>query len=196
VGKKQSRPEGGVMPIVSANPPPTETKAMSLDDAIFWIGVTVFGTGLYLMPEHQIWGIALIAVGVTGILYSIREHLKGGAANRKWAIIMVLSALIICAAVGYDIYDRHYYHPTFDAALAWDDTRPLERIYSQTFQNETVRLDGRHFINPTFDNVTFEYEGKGGVQLDNPSWVKHEGWNFRLGSKNKVVTMAMSLDTC
>jgi hypothetical protein len=60
-----------------------------------------------LMPDHQIWGVIFIAVGSIGVLYSIREHLKAGAANRRWAIVMVVAASIISTAVGYDIYDRH-----------------------------------------------------------------------------------------
>ena len=40
--------------------------SMSLDDAIFWITITVFGAGLYLVPEYRVWGIALRIIGALG----------------------------------------------------------------------------------------------------------------------------------
>jgi hypothetical protein len=39
----------------------------------------------------------------------------------------------------------------------WD--MPLTKTFRQTFRNQTVDLDGRHFIECSFENVTLRYQG-------------------------------------
>ena len=97
--------------------------SMALDDVIFWVALTIFGTGLYLMPEHQGWGIVIAVIGVAGILYSVREHLKAGTTTRRWGVVMILAALLICAAVGFDYYDRHFHESTPPVSPNWIRTR-------------------------------------------------------------------------
>ena len=38
-------------------------------------------------------------------------------------------------------------------------------IYGRTFSNESVPLDGMYFVNCSFQNVTFEYNGSGPFQI-------------------------------
>lgn len=119
--------------------------------------------------------------------------------DRKSIGVMALMMLLSWAVVGYDIYDRHQFLPIHsdltDFRKQWDDTKPLERVYGDVrpFVNETVVLDRRYFIDPTFDNVTFVYNGTGPVGMDNPKFIGHPVVNIRFGSKNKVVTQTMAI---
>jgi hypothetical protein len=48
---------------------------MSLAQVAFWVFLTIFGTGLYLMPELKIFGGVLVVFGLLGILFTIRKAL-------------------------------------------------------------------------------------------------------------------------
>src|SRR2546425_5007765 len=64
--------------------------------------------------------------------------------RRYWPTMMMVFVILL---VGFDIYDRHHEFG-YDPARAWDDSKPLERIFTHTFTNETVVLDNKHFIGP------------------------------------------------
>jgi len=111
-----------------------------------------------------------------------------------WPIFAMGAVMLLTwAAVGFDYYSRHYSFG-YDPAMAWNDNKPLERVYPQTFQNESVLLDGKHFIDPIFDNVTFFYQGTAGVQVDNPQFVHHQSGKFTIASTNKVVTQTLIIE--
>jgi hypothetical protein len=101
----------------------------------------------------------------------------------RWPIIAMAIMVLLCwSAAGYSIYDRH--HRT---ERPWGD--PTELIIGQSFMNTTVRLDNRHFIMPTFDSVTLEYEGTGPVVIESPTL---KG-NLRVYSKNPVVEQTLGI---
>jgi hypothetical protein len=139
--------------------------SMSLDDAIFWIAITVFGAGLYLVPEFKAWGLMLMVGGAAGVLYSIRAHVRRPERPRG---IMVVLMILTWAVVGYDIYERHTtkglsrpFTPQYlnqQLSPNWGSYK-YEDVYNHPFANETVRLDGKRFLGCTFDNVTFVYQG-------------------------------------
>lgn len=167
---------------------------MPIREATFWVGLTVFGTGLFFWIEGEasrmFWAIALTIIGGVGVAYSVWIHHHPTAKKLPmWVFLLLITWL----AIGYDFYDRHYafgYNP----ARAWDDSKPLQRMYPRAFKNETVVLDGKHFINPSFDNVTFFYSGIGPVQVDNPTFIHHEGGKLRVESNNKIVTTAILIE--
>jgi hypothetical protein len=161
----------------------------------FWRGQNIFvvmaGGGVVIVPEHHIWGTSCILIGIVGFLYSSS---RGGMKIQTTSAIWILALAMTWGSVGYDFYDRH--HPTFgyDVNRVWDDSKPLERVYNGNFQNQTVSLDGKYFLSPKFDNVTFAYEGIGAVGMDNPTYILHDGKNgTRLASNNKIVTMTMAI---
>jgi hypothetical protein len=110
--------------------------------------------------------------------------------RRYWPTLIML---VLIGLTAYDIYDRHHARFGYDPTQAWDDSKPLERVYPRTFTNETVVLDGKHFIDPKFDNVTFFYGGTGGVQIDNPKY--RTPGVVRMESNNKVVATTITLAT-
>ena len=48
---------------------------------------------------------------------------------------------------------------------------PLQRIWRQTYKNQTVALDGYHYVQCTFDNVTFMYEGTRPMEMTEVTFV-------------------------
>src|SRR5713226_1520698 len=79
------------------------------------------------------------------------------ANRRKSRDFVDSSSYAILALIGvtaYDIYDRHHTEFGYDPNLAWEDNKPLERVYQPHFTNQTVNVDGKNFIDPVFDNVT------------------------------------------
>ena len=111
--------------------------------------------------------------------------------KRYWPMLGIVATW---AFIGYDIYDRHHQRFGYDPNTAWDDSKPLDRVYSRKFTNETVVLDGKLFIDPIFDNITFAYNGKEPFGLNNPTYINHNGhMSVGMASRNKVVTMTMAL---
>jgi hypothetical protein len=50
------------------------------------------------------------------------------------------------------------------------------------------QIDGRHFINPVFENVTPEYNGTGSVEMDNAKFIG----TIRAYSTNNAVMQALA----
>jgi len=108
--------------------------SMPLDDAIFWIAITVFGAGLYLVPEYQVWGIALMVAGATGIIYSIRAHLRGANRSLWMAGLMVLTWVL----VSYDIYDRRHRVEADRVLTSWGDAEATGQICQATVDGSRI----------------------------------------------------------
>jgi hypothetical protein len=111
--------------------------------------------------------------------------------SRRPQIVMLVLTVLTWSAVGFDYYDRHR-----GTVLTWDETTPLDPIYGSVrrFINETVPLDGRHYINPTFEDVTFEYEGTRPSQMDNPQFVIHAGQvSGGIKSYNPIVNQTIEI---
>jgi hypothetical protein len=76
---------------------------MGREESIFWIALTIFGTGLYLVIDDHQWGGLLLVVGVLGLIYSLRHELGSGS-YRSWIVIVTMA--IAVATAGYDIYQH------------------------------------------------------------------------------------------
>lgn len=72
------------------------------------------------------------------------------------------------------------------------DTEPLKEISNQTFANQTVSVDGKHFIGCTFRNVTFYYEG-GRFLFDPSCAVISPGGKLKLQTTSSAVRGAVQL---
>jgi hypothetical protein len=187
--------------------PPTEKESASLNTSAFWIdqilATLIAGAGIDIRHDFPLVGGGLFAAGVGWLLYLRWEHKAMSPQVRTPNLIAVVVLFLATVVMGYDIYDRH--HPAVleagnpPACIAWDDNKPLERVYGSTrpFVNESVVLDGRHFLAPVFDDVTFIYNGTGGVQIDNAQFISHppSPVTVRLLSRNEIVTQTLSLYT-
>jgi hypothetical protein len=69
---------------------------------------------------------------------------------------------------------------------------PLTKIEAKTYKNETVRIDGNEFIDCTFDNVVFQFDGEAPFRFTNAHFVP--GSKVIIGSTNPAITAAMGLE--
>jgi hypothetical protein len=107
---------------------------MGIWEGAFWISLTIFGTGLYLVSDQLIWGAILTIVGAAGILYTLRKFpaysLKG------W--IVVAAFLGAAMTFGYDIYARMNVIKDLQRQIdtLTDDTRTQKNIDDQALQKK------------------------------------------------------------
>ena len=66
---------------------------------------------------------------------------------------------------------------------------PLKEIRTKTFKDETVQLDGNAFIDCTFDNVAFGFDGDAPFRITD----SHFQGKFTLVSNNPVVKATLGL---
>jgi hypothetical protein len=69
---------------------------------------------------------------------------------------------------------------------------PLNKIEAKTYKNETVRIDGNEFIECTFDNVVFQFDGEAPFRFTNAHFVP--GSKVSITSTNPAITAAFSLE--
>jgi len=56
--------------------------------------------------------------------------------------------------------------------------QPAETIENRSFQNETIRLDGKNFLNCRFENVVLQYSGEGPFSLQGSQFHGHFQFMF------------------
>jgi hypothetical protein len=66
---------------------------------------------------------------------------------------------------------------------------PLKEYRGKRYKDETVQIDGNHFIDCTFENVIFRFDGEAPFRFTND----HFQGAFRLTSNNTVVKSTMIL---
>jgi hypothetical protein len=77
--------------------------------------------------------------------------------------------------------------PTTD----WD--KPLTSVFRQNFKNETVELDGKNFVECSFENVTFLYQGTRPFQMINCKRISAERFLVSVRTDNPIVFTALSI---
>jgi hypothetical protein len=107
-----------------------------------------------------------------------------------WPLIAMMLMVILCwGAAVYDYTARN-------GDVANWDTSHLKRIEHQYYKNQTVTLDGKEFIDTTFDNVTFMYHGKEPTKLNGIHIVVKPGEIAgTLGSDNPVINETLNIVT-
>lgn len=134
---------------------------MPFKEALFWVGITVFGTGLFFLVERGEQtpvAIAFTVIGSLAIGYSVYAHYRPNGKTRLpvWTSLLLATWLFI----GYDFYDRH------ETSVAhFLETSSFQTVVDKHFKGETVVLDGRTFTGCTFENVEFVYHGRQGFQM-------------------------------
>jgi hypothetical protein len=87
---------------------------MAFKEALFWFGLTMFGTGLYFTAEKGnvslAYAIVLMVFGLGAMIYPVVRHHYPQMklpAIRAWALLLVMT----WGAIGFDIYARHVEKP-------------------------------------------------------------------------------------
>ena len=109
---------------------------------------------------------------------------RGASGMRRHYVVIGILLALTWAAVGFDYYDRHY-------GGAWY-RKPLTQVRDRTFKGRTIQLDGYDYINCTFEDVTFEYEGTAPTRFTGKYIVRPGSWkDVTLRSNNPVVKQTM-----
>ncbi|HXX23082.1 MAG TPA: hypothetical protein VEO19_08025 [Terriglobia bacterium] len=111
----------------------------------------------------------------------------------KWPLlVMGLMVLGIWIAVIFDYYDRHHAPPATTQVPRWDNYKLKQRAHIKYF-NETVELDGYEYLDTTFENVTFMYEGTAPTRLTDVHFthLKTGETTGRIGSHNPLVKQTL-----
>jgi hypothetical protein len=77
---------------------------MPFNEALFWFGITAFGTGLYFLVEasvKRLYSAGLTTIGLLACAYAVYRHYHPEIpAISLWVILLVLT----WALLGYDVY--------------------------------------------------------------------------------------------
>ena len=103
---------------------------------------------------------------------------------------------LVCAfmlVVGLIVGRMELAGPTANAPSAsnFREDFPLKQIREQTFKNQTVQVDGNEFINCTFDNVAFKFEGQAPFRFVTAHF--ENGSKLSVGSDNRPIQAAIEL---
>ena len=70
---------------------------------------------------------------------------------------------------------------------------PFKQIRQTTFKDQTVSLDGNEYVDCTFINVTFKFDGQAPFQLTNDHFENHS--KFGISSDDPAVKATIQLVT-
>jgi hypothetical protein len=80
---------------------------------------------------------------------------------KKWKLGLMLC--LVASSLGMSSYSLFFRHPEPKFRVLSEDQ--LIHVQNKTFRNEVVELDGRHYDECTFINVTFVYQGTANVKF-------------------------------
>ena len=103
-----------------------------------------------------------------------------------WVLICVL-ALVIGLAAGQTALAEQ--SANTQSLANFREDYPLKEYRGKTYKDETVQIDGNNFIDCTFDNVTFRFDGEAPFRFAND----HFQGKFALTSNNPVVKATIEL---
>jgi hypothetical protein len=90
-----------------------EDGVMALEEAHFWIALTIFGSGIYLVRDEPWYGGPLVLVGTVWLIYALRRHFRPRA-YQLWIVLVVMGCAI--ALTGYDVWSRREVAPSIPAS--------------------------------------------------------------------------------
>lgn len=59
--------------------------------------------------------------------------------------------------------------------------RDLAQHWNEIHKGETVKLDGQEYINSTFDDVTFDYEGTAPTRMTGATLIREADGHIHVG---------------
>jgi hypothetical protein len=77
-----------------------------------------------------------------------------------------------------------------------DWEKPLLRVFRQSYENETVELDGKSFVECKFKNVSFRYSGTKSVEIIDCQRIPDDNtkqFEMRVISENPVVLSSLGI---
>ena len=116
------------------------------------------GVLMAFIPGHSTVAWIVLGIGATLILW-------GFLPNKKIGLVYLAPACFISIFIGV------YISSFLNSHQRLTPKKKLKSVYNKNFKNETVQLDGKRYVDCSFENVTFVWEGdrfelgaKGGVK--------------------------------
>lgn len=100
--------------------------AMGREEALFWIFLTIFGTGLYLVFDHPFPGAVIMLFGIVGLAYSLRQHLHA-TSYKTWIVIIAMTVTAVTS--GYDVYLRIYTNNADNSGKSQTTSSSLQSVH-------------------------------------------------------------------
>jgi hypothetical protein len=136
-------------------------------------------------------GIGTLA-GVATFVRMILEGRKPPESRRYWPWLVALGFIaVIVAAQGVAVFRVTEGASQTNVDLSQFNSMKMKPILSQTYRNQTLHIDGKEYIDCTFDNVTFIYEGKAPFQFTEAHFPN--GTTIQFGSPNPAINTALHL---
>ena len=110
--------------------------------------------------------------------------------NLLWGLICALALVVGLIAGRMGLVGQS---PHTLASVNFRADFPLKQIREKTFKNETVQLDGNEFINCTFDNVIFEFDGQAPFRFTDAHFENNSKYGLR--SNNPVIKSTLEIMT-
>ncbi len=143
---------------------------MPWKEASFWIGLTVFGTGLYFIIDcvkekssrGMLWLASIVSfLGAGTFAYSMYAYYFPAPKLPVWAFLLVLT----WGLIAWDVYHRRTVEPSRRGRLKAFAKPEWELVHGVTFRNETVELDGKRFSHCQFINTKLFFRGTGPCEV-------------------------------
>jgi hypothetical protein len=137
---------------------------MSILDLLNYIGIPIMTLGAIIFILQAF-----------GVEFPRIQGVETKMSNKWKLIIGTLVLLLSWGMSGISLYRSLQPKPGMNlkaTADAWATYR-YEPVLGRHFFNEAVVLDGKHFANCTFENVTFIYQGTAPVQIVDSRLIHH-----------------------
>jgi hypothetical protein len=95
--------------------------SMPRDDALYWLGLGIFPTGLFVVTDHPVYGGGLIVWGLCFLGWAARDHIPR---TSKRMGVFILALAVTLGSVSYDIYDRKFANPEHSAPSRLEQSPP------------------------------------------------------------------------
>jgi hypothetical protein len=138
---------------------------MPFNEALFWFGLTAFGTGLYFLFEATVKRVYSIGVTVIGVLACVYAEYRHYHPEIPGVPLWVILLLLTWALLGYSIYLRRSRPPSVEitgTGVEWRAgfSRPrFEIVDDHKFENEEIVVDNKSFRRCSFKNVKLLFHG-------------------------------------
>ena len=109
-------------------------------------------------------------------------------ANLLWGLICALALVIGLIAGRIGVAGQT---PNTLSLANFRADFPLKQIQTKTFKNETIQIDGNEFIDCTFDNVIFKFDGQAPFRFTNGHF--QTPLKFGVTSSNPVVKATIEI---
>lgn len=138
---------------------------MPFNQALFWFGLTAFGTGLYYLLEpsvKRLYSIGMTVIGALACAYTVyRDSHPELPAIHLWVILLLLTWSLL----GYNIYLHRVRPPsveTMGMGVKWRQgffSPRFEIVDDHKFENEEIVVDNKSFRRCSFKNVKLLFHG-------------------------------------